>query len=70
MRTESEIPPGGTRGNFTFAAGPGAELPLGDGRSLLWGVEFHHMSNARGRQSARNPSQNEFLFWIGYGGTW
>jgi Lipid A 3-O-deacylase (PagL) len=70
MRTESQIPPGGTRGNFTFAFGPGIEMPLGDGDSVLLGVEFHHMSNALGRDSSRNPSQNEFLFWLSYTKTW
>lgn len=70
VRTGSPIPLGGTRDNYTFAFGPGAEVPLTGKLSLLGGVEFHHMSNAKGRDSPRNPSQNETRGWIGFGIHW
>ena len=70
MRTQAQIPPGATRGNYTFSFGPGVEIPVSQDTSLLCGYEFHHMSNALGRASSRNPSQNESLLWVGLGIDW
>ncbi len=64
-----QIPPGGTVWNFSFGFGTGFELPLYPGTSGLLGVNYHHISNALGRENERNPSQNEVRFWIGLGWT-
>jgi len=69
-QADHAVPPDGTKGNFTFSFGPGFEYRVREEESLLLGVEFHHMSNGRGRNSPRNPSQNELLFWVGYGWSW
>ena len=61
-----QIPPDGTVWNFTFAFGGGFEFPIERGMSLLTGVHYHHISNALGRDSPRNPSQNEARLWIGF----
>ncbi|MCA8964432.1 MAG: hypothetical protein H6838_02170 [Planctomycetes bacterium] len=60
------IPPGGTEWNFCFGFGPGYEIPLEDGMSLILAANYHHISNALGRQSPHNPSQNEARLWIGF----
>ena len=64
------LPPVGTRTNYTFAFGPGVDVPLGGDVSLVLGGEFHHFSNARGSAASDNPSQNEFLLWAGLGFRW
>lgn len=64
-----QIPPGGTVWNFTFSFGAGVEIPVASGTSALVALDYHHISNALGRESARNPSQNEARFWIGVGWT-
>ncbi|MFO1076319.1 MAG: hypothetical protein U1E73_01175 [Planctomycetota bacterium] len=69
QQASDNIPPGGTEWNFTFSFGPGIEVPVAEHESLLLGVDFHHTSNALGRQSHRNPSQNEGRLWIGYSWT-
>jgi hypothetical protein len=70
LQTEGRVPPNSTEWNFTFAFGPGIEWPLNEKCTLLTGVEFHHLSNAYGRRSPRNQSQNELRFWIGLGWMW
>lgn len=67
LATKRGTPPGGTRDNWTFAFGPGFEVPLGHRFSFVGGAEFHHLSNAKGRDTPRNPSQNEVRSWIGFG---
>lgn len=69
QQASRNIPDEGTEWNFSFSFGPGMEMPVGDHESLLVGVDYHHISNALGRQSARNPSQNETRFWIGFSWT-
>ena len=64
-----QIPPGGTVWNFTFGFGAGLDVPIAAGTSALFGVDYHHISNALGRDSPRNPSQNEARLWIGFGWT-
>lgn len=61
----SQIPPGGTVWNFTFSFGGGLEFPLDRGTALLAAVDYHHISNALGRENDRNPSQNEARIWLG-----
>ncbi len=63
------VPPGGTDWNFTFAFGPGIEIPVDRGCSFELGALYHHVSNALGRMNDRNPSQNEGRFWIGFAWT-
>ncbi len=60
------VPPGGTEWNYTFGFGPGFEFPMGDGSTLMLAANYHHVSNALGRDNERNPSQNEARLWIGY----
>ncbi len=69
IQTSRGFPPGGTRWNFTFGFGPGLELPVGSNTDLLVGGYFHHMSNGLGRDTPRNPSQNDLRFWLGIGWT-
>lgn len=70
LQTTEPVPPGGTEWNFTFSFGPGVDVPLADGSHLLFGGNYHHISNALGRDNRRNPSQNEFRFWLGLEWTW
>lgn len=60
------VPPGGTEWNFSFGFGPGYEVPLDDGMSVILAANYHHISNALGRESEHNPSQNEARLWIGF----
>jgi len=72
MGAEHSMPPEGTRANYTFSFGPGLDVPLGSGISLLGGCELHHWSNARGtgERAVDNPAQNEFFPWLGLGVRW
>jgi len=38
-------------------------------QTLLGGAQFHHLSNAEGRMTPRNESQNELRVWLGVGWT-
>jgi hypothetical protein len=60
------IPPGGTYWNFSFGFGGGVDVPLESGVSMLIGAHYHHISNALGRDTPRNPSQNECRIWVGF----
>ena len=60
-----QIPPNGTLWNFTFGFGTGVEIPVAKETALQIGALYHHMSNALGRESSRNPSQNELRLWLG-----
>ena len=64
-----QIPPGGTVWNFSFGFGAGVDIPVAERTSMLFGVDYHHISNALGRDNPRNPSQNEARIWIGFGWT-
>ena len=66
QQSTEPVPPGGTEWNYTFGFGPGVEFPMGKGSSLMLAANYHHMSNALGRDNERNPSQNEARLWIGY----
>jgi len=68
--TDGNFPPNGTPKNFAFTFGPGLEFPITDTYSVLAAIQYHHISNALGRFSPRNPSQNELRFWIGVGILW
>ena len=39
--------------------------PFNATTNLVTGVDYHHISNALGRDNERNPSQNEARLWIG-----
>lgn len=65
QQATDSIPPGGTEWNFTFSFGPGVVVPLERSLDLQTGVTYHHISNALGRDTPRNPSQNEAQLWIG-----
>lgn len=60
------VPTGGTDWNMSFQLGPGYEIPVSKGASVLLGACYHHTSNALGPQNDRNPSQNEIRFWVGW----
>lgn len=64
-----QIPPGGTLWNFSFRFGVGVDVPVAPGASALVGLDYHHISNALGRENDRNPSQNEARAWVGLGWT-
>ena len=64
-----QIPPGGTLWNFSFGFGAGLDIPIAAGTSALIGADYHHISNALGRDNPRNPSQNEARLWFGFGWT-
>jgi len=70
LYTEVPVPPLGTIYNWTFSFGPGVEFPLGDRLRLLAGGEYHHLSNAKGRSSPHNESQNELRLWVSLGIIW
>ncbi len=70
MWAQDPIPERGSEWNYTFAFGPGIEVPLSKNKSLLFGAEFHHLSNADGSYSRRNPSQNEILYWVSHSWKW
>jgi len=67
LLTTERVPPNSTSRNYTFDFGPGMEVPLRGRLSLLMGFQFHHLSNALGRDSDRNESQNELRYWVGIG---
>jgi opacity protein-like surface antigen len=60
------VPSGGTDWNMSFQFGTGVEVPVTEGGSVLIGATYHHISNALGHENARNPSQNDMRFWVGY----
>ncbi len=68
--TSKSVPENSTDWNFTFSFGPGLEVPVGDKLKLLTAIQYHHLSNAKGRETVENESQNEVRFMIGIGMTW
>jgi hypothetical protein len=66
LQATEPVPTGGTVWNMVFGFGPGLDVKVGPGQSLLLGCLFHHTSNALGRENDRNPSQDEARFWVGY----
>ncbi len=69
QQSSERVPPGGTHWNFSFSGGPGLEIPLGPRHNLLVGASYHHISNALGHESPRNPSQNDARIWVGFSWT-
>jgi len=67
---ESEVPKTATQYEYTFSFGPGMEIPILENSKIMVGFQFHHQSNALGRQSDENPSQNEFRLWAAWGWMW
>ena len=70
LHTSKKMPPNSTDWNFTFGFGPGVEIPLGGKWKLLSTLQYHHLSNAKGRETVENESQNEARFTIGFGMDW
>lgn len=70
LHTSKRMPPNSTDWNFTFGFGPGVEIPIGGDWKLLGTFQYHHLSNAKGRQTTENESQNEARITIGFGMTW
>jgi len=66
----SPVPRDATDYEFTFAFGPGMEIKLGEKPRLLAGLQFHHQSNALGREAMNNPSQNDLRLWVAFGWMW
>lgn len=67
---EAPVPRSGTPLEYTFGFGPGMEIKLGEKPRLLVGAQFHHQSNALGREADNNPSQNDLRVWIAFGWMW
>jgi len=68
--TNGPFPPLGTPFNFTFEFGPGVEIPINNSTSCIFGIQYHHVSNALGSGNDRNPSQNEVRVWVGVDLLW
>lgn len=65
VHSTDPIPPKGTEWNFTFSFGPGVDVPIAKNFDLIGATIYHHISNALGRQSPQNPSQNEVQILLG-----
>jgi len=64
-----DVPPDGSRFNWSLAFGPGAEFELRPALRLQLGYRFRHISNGHGRV-AGNPSQNDHVVWAGLAFDW
>ena len=65
VHSTDPIPPKGTEWNFTFSFGPGVDVPIAKNFDLIGTTIYHHISNALGRPSPQNPSQNEVQILLG-----
>lgn len=64
--TDEDVPPGGTKYNFTPRAGVGATFALGDeGVRLDVGVRWAHVSNASTSGTDDNPSRDSPMVYVG-----
>lgn len=64
--SDEDVPPGGTKYNFTPRAGLGATFALGDsGTRLDLGVRWHHISNASTSGTDDNPSRDGVMIYAG-----
>ncbi len=64
--TDEDVPPGGTKYNFTPRAGVGATFALGDeGVRLDLGVRWAHVSNASTSGTDDNPSRDSPMVYVG-----
>lgn len=66
LGTTHNVPPGGTGFNFTPKAGFGFTHRLGDSDNrLIFGVRWHHISNARIEGETRNPGRDGIFVYGG-----
>ena len=61
---EDRIPSTGTKFNYTWDFGVGAQLFLTDDQALSLGYDFKHISNSYAGQT--NPGFDSNIFYIGY----
>lgn len=69
MWAEDEVPPAGTKDNWTQDFGTGLEWRLGDRASWILGYRLRHLSNGKGSGSD-NPSQNEHVLMTALALSW
>jgi hypothetical protein len=65
LEADQRVPPGGTDFNFTIRTGVGSAYRLTETTSLMLGVRYWHLSNARQEGPNRNPSLNAIEGYIG-----
>jgi hypothetical protein len=65
LEADHRIPPGGTDFNFTIRTGLGSAYRLTESTSLMFGVRYLHLSNARQEGPSRNPSLNAIEGYVG-----
>ena len=65
LEADHRIPPGGTDFNFTIRTGLGSAFRLTESTSLMMGVRYLHLSNARQEGPSRNPSLNAIEGYFG-----
>ena len=46
------------------------EIPLSASATLLFGYQFRHVSNGRGRSAPDNPTQNDNRVFVGVALKW
>jgi len=64
--TDEDVPPGGTKYNFTPRAGLGATFQLNDtGARFDVGVRWAHISNASTSGTDDNPSRDSVMVYVG-----
>ncbi|MFM9959291.1 MAG: acyloxyacyl hydrolase [Phycisphaerales bacterium] len=64
--TDEDVPPGGTKYNFTPRAGVGATFALGEsGTRLDVGLRWAHVSNASTSGTDDNPSRDSVMGYVG-----
>lgn len=62
---QTDVPPGGTRFNFTLRAGLGGTYEIKDNLHLIGGVRYFHLSNARIEGHEHNPNLNGVEVYMG-----
>lgn len=65
LELDDQFPDGGTRFNFTYAGGPGADVRLKDNLHLTLGFRFQHVSNGFIEGRDRNPVLNSLGGYVG-----
>jgi hypothetical protein len=65
LEADHRIPPGGTDFNFTIHTGVGSAYRLSESTSLMLGIRYLHLSNARQEGPSRNPSLNAIEGYLG-----
>ncbi len=65
LEADYRLPPGGTDFNFTVRTGIGSAFRLTENTSLMFGLRYWHLSNARQEGPDRNPSLNAIEGYVG-----